>query len=261
MANETLFNAERTQRILRMYETPDVVRRRKEAIDALAPRSGERILDVGCGPAVFAADVADRIGPEGRVVAVDQSAEMLDLARRTADAEPRIEVREGDATRLPVEGGEFDAAVSVQVLEYVPDVPQALHEIHRALRPGGRVLLWDTDWNGIMWHSSDEGRMQRMLREWEHHLAHPTLPRTLARELRDVGFAVQRVAPYCLLNLDAGVDTYSGGIISLIESFVRSRGTIEDNEIDSWSADLRTMSDEGSYFFCIPAVYFIAERG
>jgi len=71
---------------------------------------------------------------------------------------------------------------------------------------------------------------------------------------------VRRVAPYSLLNLDASLDTYSGGIIGLIESFLRSRGTFDEAEISAWSGDLRALSDRGSYFFCIPAFYFLAEK-
>ena len=263
MTDTTLFDEERSAQILRMYGTPDVVRRRREAIDALAPRAGETIIDVGCGPAVFAADLAARVAPDGHIVGVDKSAEMLDLARSTVARHvlgSMIEIREGDATALPVADGGSDAAVSVQVLEYVEDVPLALREIHRVLRPGGRVLIWDTDWDGLIWHSSDNDRMQRVLREWDHHLAHPTLPRTLAAELRGAGFGVRRVVPYPLLNLEASVDTYSGGVIGLIESFLRARGTFDEAEIDAWSNDLRTLSDEGRYFFCIPAAYFVAEK-
>jgi SAM-dependent methyltransferase len=262
MTETTLFDEERSAQILRMYQTPDVVRRRREAIDALAPHPGETIIDVGCGPAVFAADLAARVGSSGKIIGVDNSAEMLHLASAVApsQADGSIEIREGDATALPVEDGACDAAVSVQVLEYVQDVGSALREIHRVLRPGGRVLLWDTDWNGLIWHSTDDARMQRVLREWEHHLAHPTLPRTLGAQLRDSGFGIRRVVPYALLNLDASADTYSGGVVGLIESFVRARGTIDQTEIDAWSSDLRALSDEGRYFFCIPAVYFVAER-
>jgi hypothetical protein len=102
--------------------------------------------------------------------------------------------------------------------------------------------------------------MQRVLREWEHHLVHPTLPRALAAQLREAGFGVRRVVPYSLLNLEASVDTYSGGLIGLIESFLRGRGTFDEAEIEGWSSDLKNLSDDGTYFFCIPAVYFLAER-
>ena len=54
----------------------------------------------------------------------------------------------------------FDAALSVQVLEYVDDIAAALGEIHRALRPGGRVVLWDVDWATLSLQTADEARMR-----------------------------------------------------------------------------------------------------
>ena len=77
---------------------------------------------------------------------------------------------EADATNLPVPDGTFDAALSVQVLEYVPDATAALAEMHRALRPGGRVVIWDVDWATVTWHSEDPERMARVLRAWDEHL-------------------------------------------------------------------------------------------
>ena len=263
MTETSLFDQERSKQILRMYQTADVVQRRQEALDALALQPGEEILDVGSGPAVFANEVASRVAPHGHVVGVDSSGEMLTLGRRSTAESAHgdlVELREGDATALPVEDGRFDAAVSIQVLEYVTDVGTALREIHRALRPGGRALIWDTDWDGLMWHSKDPELMRRVLRAWETHLVHPTLNRHLAKELRDAGFSLRRATPYSLLNLEASVDTYSGGLIGLIESFARTQGRSDELEIERWASDLRAMSEDGSYFFCIPAVYFLAEK-
>jgi ubiquinone/menaquinone biosynthesis C-methylase UbiE len=263
MSKTSLFDEERSNHILRMYRTSDVAHRRREAIDAIDPQPGERILDVGAGPAVFASELAVRVASDGQVVGIDASDEMLELGRRSTAASPHgdlVDLRKGDATALPVEDGGFDAAVAVQVLEYVSDIGVALREIHRALRVGGRVLVWDTDWKGLMWHSTDPDRMRQILEAWDTHLVHPTLNRRLVPALRDAGFAIRRVSPYCLLNLEATIDTYSGGLIGLIESFMREHAGSDGLDIDGWASELRTMSDAGTYFFCIPAVHFLAVK-
>ena len=81
-----------------------------------------------------------------------------------------------DATALPYPDRSFDAAVCVQVLEYVKDIGAALSELYRVLRPGGRTVIVDTDWDSLVWHASDPGLMHRVLRAWDEHLHDPHLP-------------------------------------------------------------------------------------
>ena len=100
---------------------------------------------------------------QGAIVGVDGSPQMLALAARRCGDHDRVEFREGDATSLPVDDASFDGALCVQVLEYVPDVAVGLSELHRALRPGGRVVIWDVDWATVSWHSADPARMDRVL--------------------------------------------------------------------------------------------------
>ena len=86
---------------------------------------------------------------------------MVALSRRRFADPPlreRTSILKADATRLPFEAGHFDAAVSTQVYEYVPDVDRALADLYRVLRPGGRALILDTDWDSLVWHSSDQAR-------------------------------------------------------------------------------------------------------
>jgi ubiquinone/menaquinone biosynthesis C-methylase UbiE len=113
---------------------------RKRSIGVLAPQSGERVLLLGVGTG---ADLP--LLPEGvRALGIDLSAEMLARARRKLPLPRReIELREGDAQALSVEDGSFDAAVLHLVLSVVPDGRACFRETMRALRPGGRVVIFD----------------------------------------------------------------------------------------------------------------------
>src|SRR5713226_4975948 len=163
------FDRETARRLEALYTTPAAVARRREYVAALLLHSGERVLDVGCGPGFVAAEMADAIGATGRVCGVDVSESMLALAR--ARCGDRIEFLFGDATLLPLDDGVFDVAVATQVYEYVSDLEPALTELRRVLRPGGRALIVDTDWESIVWHASDPQRMRRVLAAWDEHLA------------------------------------------------------------------------------------------
>ena len=172
------FDADTAKRIEALYEIRDAVHRRELVREALGAVRGDRILDVGCGPGFYCLELSEIVGSSGSVVGVDSSPAMLQLARaRCAGRDKSGSSRRSPA--LPVESGTFDGAVCVQVLEYVADVDAALAELHRALRPGGRAVVWDMDWATVSIHSRDTALTERVIRAWDEHLTDPSLPRTL----------------------------------------------------------------------------------
>jgi arsenite methyltransferase len=247
------FDAETARRIEAVYTTPDVVAQRREVLDLLALRPGEHVVDIGAGPGFLAAEMAAAVGPHGRVHAVDPSPSMRALAEGRGAA---IDVVDGAAEALPLPDASVDAAVATQVFEYVSDVPGALAEVRRVLRPGGRVLLLDTDWDSIVWHSRDGERMRRVLAAWEEHLVDPHLPRTLGAALHAAGFAVAppRVVP--LFNTGARSDTYSAGLVPIVAAFVTGRRGLDDNEVAAWANDLATLGE--ATFFSLNRYLFLA---
>lgn len=112
---------------------------RRALVDAVAPRSGERVLDVATGTGMVAAELLARC--ECSVVGVDQSAAMLDAARaRFAACDPaRVQLVEGEAEALPFADASFDAITFTYLLRYVDDPAATMRELARVLRPGGRI--------------------------------------------------------------------------------------------------------------------------
>lgn len=108
-------------------------------------RQGETVLDVGCGAGTDLLLAALAVGPSGRAIGVEMTAGMRDRAQRGAEALAlsHVEIRDGDATLLPVETASVDVVISNGVLNLVPDKPRAIREIGRVLKPGGRVQLAD----------------------------------------------------------------------------------------------------------------------
>jgi ubiquinone/menaquinone biosynthesis C-methylase UbiE len=236
------FDEETARQVERVYLTPDIVEQRRLTRGALAVQAGERVLDIGSGPGLLAAELADE-GAE--VVGVDPSESMLAMARRREI--PRARFEPGDALSLPVADASFDAALSTQVLEYVEDVAGALREAHRALRTGGRLLVLDTDWDSIVWHTADPDRMRRVLAGWDAHLADPYLPRRLPRLLREAGFTLTHTAVLPILNHPYDPDTYSAGLIPVISGFVDDA---------AWAEELTGLGQD--YFFSINRYVFLA---
>lgn len=118
---------------------------RRRSVEALGLSTGDRVLELGCGTGNSFAALRRRVGEAGRVVGVDYSAGMV---ARAAD---RIEeagwddvhVVRGDAARLGVGRGTFDAVYAAMSVSAMPDVGAVLREAHDALRPGGRIVVLD----------------------------------------------------------------------------------------------------------------------
>ena len=238
----------------------DGIRRRRLVREAIAAEPGERILDVGCGPGFYLAELLDAVGPDGGLVGVDSSATMLGIAERRCMGHDNVSVREGDALALPVEDASFDAAFTVQVLEFVSDATAALAEMHRALRIGGRIVVWDVDWATVSWYSADPARMERVLRAWDEHLAHPSLPRTLAVRMRQAGFDDVRVTGHVFASGAFDPETYGVAIIPLINDFVAGRPSVSADESGAWATEQRDLGDRGEYFFTCTQFCFEATK-
>jgi len=113
---------------------------------AIAPlRAGGTVVDIGCGAGTDLLLAAVHVGPLGRAIGVDMTAAMRDRARGGAASLglAHVEVREGEATELPVDAGSVDVVISNGVLNLVPEKQAAIAEIRRFLKPGGRLQIAD----------------------------------------------------------------------------------------------------------------------
>jgi arsenite methyltransferase len=108
-------------------------------------RSGQRVVDVGCGAGIDSLIAAKKVGPKGRVIGVDMTPSMLEKARYAAEEADlkSVEFREGYAEALPMEDGWADVVISNGVLNLMPDKAAALEEMSRVLKPGGRLQIGD----------------------------------------------------------------------------------------------------------------------
>ena len=111
---------------------------RRRAVRSTGLKTGGAALDVACGSGRLTAELAKLAGGGGRVVGLDFSPRMLDVARRD---HPGIEFAEGDALNLPFEDGTFDATTIAFGLRNLSDPVRGLREMLRVLKPGGRAVV------------------------------------------------------------------------------------------------------------------------
>lgn len=177
---------------------------RRRTVELAGVRSGDRVLDVGCGTGDLTLVAAGRAGDRGEVVGIDASPEMIEVARQKAShqgASARFEI--GLIERIAFADGYFDVVLSSLMLHHLPgDLKQrGLAEVYRALRPGGRVLVVDM--------SSRPTRLARAALAMSGHGYGQRQTEDLGPLLAGAGFADVRVASFALGLLDyaTGVKT------------------------------------------------------
>ena len=254
------FDAAEARKVERLYLTPDVIEQRARVLALLQLRPGERVADLGCGPGLLAQSMAQAVGPRGVVQCIDNSEPMVSLAQRRCAGFPFVHIEPGDVTKLKFPDASLDAAVCMQVYEYVANLEQALKEMHRVLQPGARALIVDTDWESAVWANSDRERMRKVMDAWDLHCAHPQLPRSLAEQLRRAGLEVERIEVVSIVNAQLDANTYSHGMIGTIAKYASTRGGIDRDVASAWADDLRVRTAPGEYFFSLNRYVFLARR-
>jgi SAM-dependent methyltransferase len=115
----------------------------RPALERVGLRPGETALELGPGPGAFTVEAARRLGPEGRLIAVDIQPQMIArVEQKVREAGlTNVETHVGSAYELPVPDATVDRAFLVTVLPEIPDPVRALREIHRVLKPGGHLSV------------------------------------------------------------------------------------------------------------------------
>jgi len=162
-------------------------------IDRIGLGAGDRVLDVCCGSGASALPAARAVGSTGSVIGVDLCDNLLELARRKADAAglSNLQVRRGDMLNLDLPEAPFDAVVCVFGIFFVPDMTAAVRELWRVVRPGGvlAITTWGPRWFepavSVFWDAVRKVRPD--LYKGFNHWDRITDPSSLLTLLQDAG--------------------------------------------------------------------------
>lgn len=233
-------------------------------------RPGQRLLDVGAGPATITADLAEIVGPQG-VVALEVSESALEVTRAGLAERglTQVGLQVGDAQALPFADSSFDVVHAHQVLQHLGDPVQALRELARVTRRGGVVATRDSDYGGFTWHPATPA-----LDTWLEH--YQRLARGLGAE-PDAGRhyrAWARAAGLSDVTITTSVWTYAdvesvrwwGGLWaerSLASDFATRALAlgVEPTVLESIAAGWRAWAADPDALFTVPSTELLARPG
>jgi ubiquinone/menaquinone biosynthesis C-methylase UbiE len=239
--------------------TPDLQAVNQKLCDTVAARPGERLLEVGSGSGILCRMLAARLQPDGQMVGVDISPEMTMEAQKYALAEgidSGITFENCTAEFLPYPEASFDGAIAARLLMHAADPDTVICEMKRVVKPGGRVVVMDWDFDTLTVDHPDRELTRRLL-HWrsDHHGGNNWSGRQLWRRMRTAGFQNLSVHPW--------VSVAHGEEDGLTQSLWRAAqvacegGAISLVEQENWMQELKEGIRSGTFFAGI--VYFIVK--
>ncbi|MFQ6393923.1 methyltransferase domain-containing protein [Nocardia sp. KC 131] len=236
---------------------PGIQRMRRWAHEALAVQAGERALDIGSGTGSEAMAFAERVGADGEAVGIDPNSDMVALAeRRAAEAGSTARYVGGSIYALPFPDGHFDAIRCERVYQHLDDPAAATAEIARVLRPGGRVLLIDSDWYTSITHPGDPAVVRAVSETLLTNTPNPGSGRRLRGQLVAEGLEIDDMGSEAVIwDPESALPLYGEMTRRAVAA-----GAITAAQHDQFRADLDAGIAAGDYHLSVTMFAVLAHR-
>jgi len=229
---------------------PAIKRLRATTAELLRPRLGARLLDVGCGTGEVARALAGLVGAHGTVVGIEPSATMLDEARRrTAESTANVEFRSGDIARLDFDDATFDGVTCERVFQHLEAPDTAIGELVRVTKPGGRVVVIDTDWGMHAIHGADPRLTSRVVECWATNAANGWSGRRLPGLFVGAGIREPIVVAETFTSTDGQRPT--GPPFTTMAAVAERAGALSSDDARIWLAQLADAGERGQFFWAV----------
>jgi SAM-dependent methyltransferase len=215
------------------------------------------VLDVGCGPGTDTIPLAQLVGATGQVVGVDYDEAMTAEAdQRAADAGVSVWVkhRHADAASLPFDPDSFDSSRSERLFQHLPHPERVLSEMVRVTKPGGWIVVLDTDHSTMSVYTSEVEIEQRL---WRFRTEHCILNGFAGRQLYRL-FKQQRLQDVSIEMCPISVTDYGvarrAALLDEVERDALAAGIVTANELQRWHRSLEQADAQGMYFSSVNQV-------
>ncbi len=168
-------------------------------LEQMALHRGQHVREVGCGAGDDVRAIARRVGPTGQVLGIDASPLIVAEAQRRSDDRLPVEFRVGDAFALDLPDGSVDRCRADRLLMHARGEPAAVvAEMARVLRPQGRMVVFDLDWDTLVVDGAERELTRRIVRSYSDGVPNGWVGRALPRLLRDAGLVDVTPTPHAI---------------------------------------------------------------
>jgi SAM-dependent methyltransferase len=187
------------------------------------------------------------------VVGVDVEPDAITVAKRLSANGSRgvLAFEVADAHHLPFDDGTFDAAICISVLAFCQDPLRVLAETRRVLRPGGRLLLVNSDEDARIYNGHDRELGRRVMRAIADRACDPWIGRRLAGLLTAARFTIAGEEVLADVERDYGPERSGYLLAHALHAHLLGPGGLTAEEYESWLADLQACHQEGSYCYSV----------
>jgi ubiquinone/menaquinone biosynthesis C-methylase UbiE len=225
-------------------------------------KAGDKVLDVGCGPGTDTIPLAQIVGSTGEVYGVDYDSKMVTEAEQHAEQaglRAWVKHKQADASSLPFESDYFDSCRSERLFQHLPDPVLALAEMKRVIKPGGWIVVMDTDWGSVGIDTSEIDLERRLMSYKASHTQNNGFAgRQLYRLFKTQGLqeVTYEVFPMVITSY-----SFARQIICMdeLEREALDQGIVARDELERFQKNLE-QEDADGVFFCYGNVTLMAGR-
>ena len=230
----------------RSREVSDIQVLKKLSYVLMEAQPGKCLLDVGCGIGDDVRALAQIVGPQGRVVGIDKSQTLLDIARKGSEGvDLSGEFVLGDVSCLDIADSSFDGCRAERVLQHCDNPEQVLSEMVRVLRPGGCVVVVDVDYDSMITSLTNHALARKLTQAKCDVVRNGWIGRQLPGLFRRCGLADIRVFPTVLYYTDFDPeDSYWEFLFTLGQQL----DILAADDITGIRDDMQRLSERGEYF-------------
>lgn len=204
-------------------------------LDQMRLHRGQHVLEVGCGTGDDVRTIARRVGPNGHVLGIDSSPLVVaEATRRSEGRNLPVAFRVGDVLAIDLPDGAVDRCRAERLLMHAAGEPAAMiGELTRVLRPGGRLVAFELDWDTLAIDGADRRLTRRIVRSYSDGVANGCVGRTLPRLLRDAGLVDVTTIPHAL---EIPFDFFGWVLSGHLDAAIAAGAFTPDELIGWWDA-------------------------